>query len=742
MLYRLRAPQSSKLFFIVILLHFESFSCKRQIFPDDGLTFDECNNNNDCIDDRECVFVIHGKIFECLKEYMRECLCTPLSLNQCESSYDCVFGERCVSTSSGVKICVSCAAANNVPTFLAVDERAEIDCQAEEIDATPYPSFIYSPWILPTPNQDQTFDPLPSDYSPNTPAQDISFTTIPTPPPRGYGHDGCVENDDCIDAYDCRILQWPLSGPLHEPKGSYPGICSTRNPKACTHKRQCFSEEVCMSGVDFESDSFGVCVSFYYANAYSFDPLKVVFFPPGPLPDSDGKASPSFEPEISTYPSPHYSTLYTPTFGLEVEIVPSQSEISTPFFSIGPPSVEPSSSGDFYFYNFGTGLTLDRCIYKFDCRGGRECVNFFGEKVITFYCPDRCYCLPSKLQTCSWSSDCEAFEVCIKLPRSNNSYCVSEDFVEGVPHFEVLPEKNITFFPEVSFTPFVSPNFGSPDVQYIPPGYPSVTPEPSLEQSLKGLSFSRCISDNDCVDGYACVATEYIPCSSGIVICFCIPNKGDSGTFCLNDEDCPLGERCYPPERIDIVPSYCISIQAIINNLRDVELYYKEIVPRGIGSSNQQQYHRDWKIPDETLSQSGPRSGLTGDACRYSSDCANKRLCADALSSGKLCENRRNCSQAFCYPKFFEACRFVNLCDEGEVCVLAPGVYASIQSGEFSDGNKRKICLSEKAASRNGYSPLPVQTPLPKTYVGIVAWKYAEKIVNLKLGGKYRTTQY
>lgn len=742
MLYRFRASQSSKLFCIVILLHFRGFSCRRQIFPDNGLTFDECNNNNDCTGNRECVFVIYGKIFECAQEYRRECLCTPLSLNKCKSSVDCVLGERCVSTSSGVNICVSCVAAKYVPTFLEADDRSKTDCEVEETDATPYPSFTFSPWILQSPYQEQTFDPFPSTYFPNTPAPDISFTVKPTSAPLGYGYDRCQTNDDCVKDYDCRLLLWPLIGPLYRPKGYFFGICSTRNPKLCTHERQCFSEEFCMSGVDFESDTFGVCVSIKFANAYFPNYFKVVFFPPGPGSNPDGKATSSFEPEISTYPSPGYSILYTPTSGLEDETAPSQYKFPSPIFTIELPSEEPSSSGDFNFFNFGSGLTFDRCIYKSECRGRRECVNYFGKKVISFACPDRCYCLPSKLQSCSWSSDCEAFEVCVRLQNSTNMYCISEDAIKGVTHFEVLPAESFTSFPEASYTPFVTPNLVSPEVENIPPNYPFVTPEPSQYQNLKGLSLSACTFDDDCVDGYACVATEYIPCSSRIVKCFCIANKGNGGTLCLSDKDCPLGEMCYPPERIDIVPSYCISIRVIINNLKDVELYYSAIVPRGIGSSNKQKRSIDWEIPSEYPNKAGTGSGLTGDVCRYSSDCANTRLCVDALSFGELCDSQSNCSMAFCYPKYFESCKIANLCDKGEVCILARGVYANVQRRDFSGESKQKICLSKTAATRNEYSPLLVQTPLPKTIAGIVAWKYAEKIVNLKLGGVYRALQF
>lgn len=714
--------QTRKFFCILILINFTLTFSGQPTFSRNGLTLDVCTDKLRCIEGRQCVFPIRGKLYECEYTYNRQCLCAPTLLNRCVASSDCELGERCMSTPSGEQICVSCVAAIHIPTFLAVDNVSKMDCQPSVSGTTPESTFATLPNSASTP------------FLQSPDASAYTFHSTPTPEffPRGFGFDGCFENGDCEHDYECRVRTEPLVGALYKSRARYIGSCSVIDPNECTHADQCFPEEYCVSGVTFKSDTFGVCMSVYIVNAYYKKNFNLVYFPPGPNTDPDVSASPFFSPTAFNYESPQQSPLYSPAISEPGGDTTPSIQYEFPTSTI---SAEASVSDIPSFYNFNSGYTMDICSSDYDCRGYRKCVDFFGEAATNFIvCEGQCYCLPLMLQKCLVSSDCVQFEVCAKLPESEASYCISEDAVKGRTQFDYLPRESVMFSPEESSSPLVS---GEP--QYIPPGYPVVTPEPSITGQT-GLTFSLCISDNDCAEGYACISTGFAPCSSEIEVCLCIANKGSRGTFCVGDEDCPLGEICYPQKTADIYPSYCISIGAVNLSWLTVGQYFSVIIPRGVGKDRRRKEWRDWRLPPKIPEQAGGGAGLTGDVCRYSSECSKARLCIDVLSFGELCDFRSNCSKAFCYPEYFEPCDFVNSCDEGEICAPVWGFYRDdVDLENIIYTVKERICISATAAQRNGYSPIPEKSPLPKTLVSELAWKDAAFLIELKLNGEQVT---
>lgn len=719
---------------------------RRQIFPSEGLTLSQCNGDDDCIGARKCIFEAQGRLYECKKDFLRECLCVPMAFIECQTSLQCATGERCISATQSVQICVSCSAANNVQSFASIDERSIADCGSySDTDYTSTPTHS----DYPTNSQDRSTTPEFNTHSPDFsfeapyPSQSFAVPTESEGFTRGYALDSCGGEEDCAEKYSCRVQNQPLKKYNSTDAFERNGVCSTNDPKSCYHIDECLFAEYCVSGLDFKSSTFGVCVSKYVVEKASFYYLNIMYFPPESNPNPSPESSPLLSPTIGDHFSPEYSPTYTPMFTVSSDL----GDPTVPFSSLGLATVFSSETpSDFSFeasasvgpdlYNYHSGLTLDRCWNTYYCRGKRNCVDFFDLKLIGSRCHSQCYCLPPKLQSCTSSNMCERFELCAKLV-STEYYCVSEDFLRGNSYFEVLPTQTDSFYSEPSLTAIETPFIGTPEPRYIPPGIPTITMEPSFNYEFEGMSLDTCTSDKDCVSGYACVATVYAPCSTGLGKCFCVANNGNGGIVCLGNDDCPLGETCYPLKRIDIVPTYCVSTRMIEKRLQDVQDHFSVIVPRGVGAENRKDGSRDWIIPRNVPNRSGTGSGLTGDMCTSSADCSRARLCADALENGEVCGGLKNCTRGYCYPKYFEACDITNLCDEGEVCVEAYGVFKDVYQTEYlRKYGIQKMCLSLNAAKRNGYKSLQVPTPLPKTFVGAGVWKNAEMIIKLKLEGQ------
>lgn len=708
---------------IIVLSLISTILCD-QFIPENPLTFGNCNAlKSQCTGGRKCIFEYRKKLFKCSNS-LTTCLCIPPSFQTCTSSFQCLSGERCVSTNSSVTICVACTAAEYVPSFVSVDYRSTMDCFPELLE--------------PTPSPEHTPEPEPS--TPNNLDK------------RGFAYDLCRLDSQCQPEYFCRNYESPLLRCSEDSKENYYCVCKQNDPKPCHHFDDCLSEELCVQPYRMLASSFGICFSKFSLTvlrrgiSYSYLPPESNPFLDISIP-STPEIMPSADPDFPDSPDdlePYLSASPAPTMTLQTD--PSPSVLST--LEPSPVVSESPLYGGYIYVPDPKGFTLDRCYRSNRCRGQRFCVDMFFEEADVIRCQNQCYCVPHKLKNCTSSSECRWPEVCAMAQGVNGAFCASLDAVKKSTAFEILPFDDGNYVPKTTPTidPYFTPFAGSREPVYFPPGYPtstyiSVPPTPETSESspplptvdypkeIDGLSLSYCSKQEDCVYGYACVSIGFYPCSSDLNDCRCIPNNGDMGTVCMDDSQCSTGEICFRPERIDVVPSYCVSNQtATMKVLRN---FMKVISPRGVGYEYRTAFYTDWKIPKKTPPNSGTGNGLTGDKCSTSSQCATGRLCADILGDGEICDDTEDCLSGFCYPMYFERCERVNLCDDGEVCVIA--VIPENQFSEVFPSSLRYICLSKAAAERNGYSSVPTPTPPPVELVGYSTWKNAEDILKIKL---------
>lgn len=702
-------------------------------FLSDFLTFGLCDSADQCAPPRLCIYEYAGHLSNC-GYALTNCLCVPPEFQLCSSSSDCVLGEQCVSTKSSSDICVSCVAADNILTFRAVDQPSLEQCTLPR--TTPLVSLEFTPTpIEPSPDP----IPLPSPDS-------DSFE-------KGYAMDSCHDQNDCaVDSYTCR----DLSNPLHYCGGRddysyFDCVCVPSSPTTCSHIDQCPSGEFCLSGLESSGpNSRALCISKrLISEGYGFNRKRWIFFPTDSNPFPALSATPILTPSFLFEPSgllqpPVTPDSLTPSFRVSPEPSLSSSvgpggEPTDPVISDDPfvypsESVTPEFSPNKVLPDYPSGWTLDRCKNTYDCKDDRSCINAFGKTYSEDSCAGQCYCLPVKLQVCTSSSQCTDCEVCVTAYSVEKSYCVSRKAVENNPVFEILPYDDGSY--SLPFVPslFVSetPLFGSFDPVYIPPGYPEYSASP--EFSGAGLTLSYCMSSRDCAGGYECIAVQFAPCSWKEPRCICVPAGGTGGTVCITDAQCQNGETCFPTNRIDIVPSYCVSKDVASRNLKILKKYLDPIVPRGVGLRNWRRYFRDWDHSTYIAQKSVNGTRLTGDKCRSSSDCATGRVCADSLKGGKLCDENRNCTDyAYCYPRTFDQCISRFNCEYGEICTVVEGLYYDSTFNAYSPRRGvQTICLSSTAARRNGYTPLPYPSGLPQKFLKYIAWENAEDILQLK----------
>lgn len=85
---------------------------------DQGVNFEYCENNADCLDNRECIeFNASGEVEPC-RNTTENCVCFKLS--SCEKSDDCDDGERCIE-SSGSRTCATCRIEFSTASFVDED---------------------------------------------------------------------------------------------------------------------------------------------------------------------------------------------------------------------------------------------------------------------------------------------------------------------------------------------------------------------------------------------------------------------------------------------------------------------------------------------------------------------------------------------------------------------------------------------------------------------------------------------
>lgn len=87
----------------------------------DGFTFDKCSTNSDCVAPRLCLFDSEavGDVRPC-RTTDTKCWCISTAYYLCESSSDCLPGDRCFQYEK-LKSCLTCRLAQ-IPTFRPVDE--------------------------------------------------------------------------------------------------------------------------------------------------------------------------------------------------------------------------------------------------------------------------------------------------------------------------------------------------------------------------------------------------------------------------------------------------------------------------------------------------------------------------------------------------------------------------------------------------------------------------------------------
>ncbi|CDF40909.1 unnamed protein product [Chondrus crispus] len=167
-----------------------------------------------------------------------------------------------------------------------------------------------------------------------------------------------------------------------------------------------------------------------------------------------------------------------------------------------------------------------------------------------------------------------------------------------------------------------------------------------------GLTGDTCTSTSECADGRLCVdIANEVTCSSGEG-CICVPTDGAES--CTSSDDCSTaGEVCVQGNESTL----CFSEEAV--NAGDNE---ETSTTGGTGS--------------------GGGSGLTGDTCTSTSECADGRLCVD-IANEVTCSSSEGC---ICVPTDgAESCTSSDDCSTaGEVCV---------------QGNESTLCFSEEAVN-------------------------------------------
>lgn len=157
------------------------------------------------------------------------------------------------------------------------------------------------------------------------------------------------------------------------------------------------------------------------------------------------------------------------------------------------------------------GVTGEQCRHSEYCQGGRSCVKQ-GDPFEQVPCQglDDCICFPRSPQTCASSHDCEAREVCTRVPEAQELFCISAVIVGYTPELiEMVGAK----------------------------------PRPQVSDS-SGLSFYPCINETTCKGERRCLSESESStpqlCNNG-ELCACHPTIPQ---VCTSSDICTLGEVC------------------------------------------------------------------------------------------------------------------------------------------------------------------------------------------------------
>lgn len=583
-------------FFLHVSPSLAAYSC-----PAQGLSFERCTTDADCID------LTHGRapvlcggrnssgvVLPCGSPDVSLCMCRPFSSHYCRSNLDCFDGEYCAqSSSSGNTLCVSCATHYDVGIGRGV-----------LFDALDYSDTAKrcEPW----------HDPRSAGSG------DGGATT----PPCGSGGDFCSATLPCADGYACieivdeaifkcsyeskrcrcalpSIILTGLDGNINTSSNTSRGFRVRRSPisrnnvmfNPCVSDKDCDSErEVCAL---YSTRNENVCVSCDYARtAYDVVPLTGM-----------GKCN-------------------------RLKAMGGKQRKQPRMYIEGP-----------------NRRTLDRCRTFRHCRPGDRCMRerrpveaertsrrvesietnplaaaaarqtatntVLGElEPCNASAHLLCFCWPEKHVTCASRRECPVGETCVTVPRFNlTNNCASTAFLNALPN-------NLYKLVGVDETVTVAAAAAERRPPSIPEKNAGLTDDPcSFDWDCKGRE-RRCTH----------VADLYGRCA-GRRQCTCQPLFKRA---CRKASDCTTaGETCATTIGTRSRP-FCTSHTFVHSNPY-------------VFTVNDPVILRDKKMMPTPLPKSNATKGLSEQACLTTADCKGWRTCVHRFEDMAGYKNRNGC---------------------------------------------------------------------------------------------------
>lgn len=256
-----------------------------------------CLSDSDCSSPRLCYSFdsLTADLYEACTG-TEQCVCVSQGNLQCQSSADCLAGDRC-ATSDGVTLCYGCDA-NTVQDVTFIDEG---NCSSGDTDDSTNSTSSTSP-----PDQNNT-DTSSSDGGSGT-------TSFP-----------CQTSAECISPRECYFIDEATISYRICQSGDGNCACFSDKHFTCVSSSDCLAGDICLQ---YTSGSF--CTSCYVANAADGTPVDA-----GNCGDSDGSSTDSTNP--TTPPSQSNSVSNPPSSNPSRQPVPS---------SVGNPTAGASPNND------------------------------------------------------------------------------------------------------------------------------------------------------------------------------------------------------------------------------------------------------------------------------------------------------------------------------------------------------------------------------------------------------------
>lgn len=234
---------------------------------DGGYSYDPCNLTGlKCTYPRVCVGPESGTCQ--LSDSF--CFCISTQHLNCYSSYDCLYGDRCVETSEGIPICASCNLTIESRLSVTVVDNALGNCPepAESNLPNQNPSLSPTPSLPHQPNYTMVSSPLPSSPFPSFSAVP-SLSQLPTPsrpypsptsslPPTGFTFDDCTSNNYiCVSPRMCYSVS---TGEFCRSMDS-DCVCASLSNFTCSDSPDCLLGDRCVLSADATAR---FCLSCFY----------------------------------------------------------------------------------------------------------------------------------------------------------------------------------------------------------------------------------------------------------------------------------------------------------------------------------------------------------------------------------------------------------------------------------------------------------------------------------------------